>query len=371
MAGKPGRTRCRPDRRPLLDRSRNAHQANVVLPIGTAEITPAALVDLLESPYNDDVLAAGLHAVVVRTDSSADALTTRRDAGSLPLVVIGVRAAREDTRSDHLTIPTFDVVVEDGDPRLDTVLATITRHPVASASLTVLLRASAQLPVEHALAAESAVYSALQSGAEFAAWRAENTRSPAPPDTHPAVVADREGDTLRIVLDRPHRHNAFSRSMRDALCEMLALAVADRSIDRVELSGNGPSFCSGGDLGEFGSFGDPASAHTTRLTRSPARLLHRLADRTHVQLHGACIGAGIELAAFAKSVTAHPDATIALPEVDLGLIPGAGGTVSITRRIGRQRCALLALGGPITAGTASAWGLVDAVSPTRATAWHP
>ena len=309
--------------------------------------------------------------MVVRIDGLADVLTTRPDAGSLPLVVIGVRAAHDNTRVDHMAAPVFDVVVDDGDQRLDTVVATIARHPVASASLAVLLRAGAHLSVEHALAAESAVYSTLQSGAEFAAWRAGSTRSPAPPDTHPAVVADRVGDTLRIVLDRPHRHNAFSRSMRDALSEMLALAVADRSIARVELSGNGPSFCSGGDLGEFGSFGDPASAHTTRLTRSPARLLYRLADRTHVQLHGACMGAGIELAAFAASVTAHPDATIALPEVDLGLIPGAGGTVSIPRRIGRQRCALLALGGPITAATASAWGLVDAVSPTTAAAWHP
>lgn len=301
---------------------------------------------------------------------ATDALATRVDAGSLPLVVIGVRTARAGT-GDTAATAAFDLVVDEDDPRLDTVLDTIARNPVASASLAVLLRATLHLPVEHALAAESAVYSTLQSGSEFAAWRAGTTPRAAAPDTGPAVVAERDGDTLRIVLNRPHRHNAFSRSMRDALSEMLALAVADRSIERVELSGNGPSFCSGGDLGEFGSFGDPASAHTTRLTRSPARLLHRIATRSHVQLHGACMGAGIELAAFAASVSAHPDATIALPEVDLGLIPGAGGTVSIPRRIGRQRCALLALGGPITAATASAWGLVDAVSPTTAAAWHP
>ena len=130
----------------------------------------------------------------------------------------------------------------------------------------------------------------------------------------------------------------------------------------MRLSGNGPSFCSGGDLGEFGSFPDPATAHVTRLTRSPARLAHLLADRLHVHLHGACMGAGIEVPAFARHVTAAPDTRIALPEVALGLVPGAGGTVSIPRRIGRHRTAALALSGStIDAATALAWGLVDEI----------
>ena len=78
------------------------------------------------------------------------------------------------------------------------------------------------------------------------------------------------------------------------------------------------------------------------------------------------MGAGIELAAFATRVSAHPEASIALPELALGLIPGAGGTVSVTRRIGRQRCAQLALhGGPISAGTALEWGLIDEILEGR------
>ena len=109
--------------------------------------------------------------------------------------------------------------------------------------------------------------------------------------------------------------------------------------------GNGPSFCSGGDLDEFGTRPDPATAHVTRLARSPARLIYRLRTRITVQLHGAAFGGGIEMAAFADIVEAHPDTRIALPEVGLGLIPGAGGTVSVTSRIGRQRTAALALSG--------------------------
>jgi enoyl-CoA hydratase/carnithine racemase len=70
----------------------------------------------------------------------------------------------------------------------------------------------------------------------------------------------------------------------------------------------------------------------------------------------------VELPAFARRVVARPDARFWLPEVAMGLVPGAGGTVSIPRRIGRQRTALLALTGTaIDATTALEWGLVDAV----------
>ena len=65
---------------------------------------------------------------------------------------------------------------------------------------------------------------------------------------------------------------------------------------------------------------------------------------------------------FCGQVTCHPDATLGLPELALGLIPGAGGTVSITRRIGRWRTAYLVLSGAtLDAATAQTWGLVDAV----------
>ena len=60
-------------------------------------------------------------------------------------------------------------------------------------------------------------------------------------------------------------------------------------------------------------------------------------------MHGACIGAGVELPAFAARVVAHPDTTFTLPELAFGLVPGAGGTASLPPRIGRQRTAQLAL----------------------------
>ena len=143
------------------------------------------------------------------------------------------------------------------------------------------------------------------------------------------------------------------------LADALSVAVVDESVT-VELRGAGPSFSSGGDLAEFGTFPDPATAHVSRLTRSPGRLVGLLGPRCTAFLHGACMGAGIEVSAFAGRVVADPDAVISLPELGIGLVPGAGGTVSISARIGRHRAALMALSTrSVPASTALEWGLVD------------
>ncbi len=129
------------------------------------------------------------------------------------------------------------------------------------------------------------------------------------------------------------------------------------------MTGRGPSFCSGGDLDEFGSFDSPADAHLVRLLRSAGQLISMLGIRARTHLHGAAMGAGIELPAFGDIVMAKPSTTIALPEITLGLVPGAGGTVSLPRRIGRHRTAWLALtGAHIDAQTAFEWGLVDEIT---------
>jgi enoyl-CoA hydratase/carnithine racemase len=177
------------------------------------------------------------------------------------------------------------------------------------------------------------------------------------------VLASRSGDGLTIRLHRPGVHNAFDARMRDELCAALGIARADPSIARVAIGGDGPSFCSGGDLREFGTARDTTAAHLVRTARSAGLALHALADRElEFRVHGACIGAGVELAAFGHRVVAAPDARFALPEVGMGLVPGAGGTASIPRRIGRSRTAWLALTGTtIDAATARGWGLVDGI----------
>jgi enoyl-CoA hydratase/carnithine racemase len=150
--------------------------------------------------------------------------------------------------------------------------------------------------------------------------------------------------------------------VRDGLVEAFDLVLADLSITCVEFTGAGRSFCSGGDLDEFGTNSDVSTAHLIRLDRSVAARLDGCRDRVVARLHGACIGAGIEIPSYAGRVVARGDTWCQLPEIAMGLVPGAGGTVGITRRIGRWRTAYLALLGlRLDVATALSWGLVDAI----------
>jgi hypothetical protein len=332
---------------------------------------------LLESPYGLEELATLTGVGVLLVDLPAE-----QPAGS-PLTGLGqarIERARELMGQlacpsiaicgeelsplSRALLPAFDLVVEDGPQQLEQMLTAIHTHPQATLALVQLLRHNEQLDVHEGLIAESLVYSTLQSGMEFAAWQV--SREPGMPveSGEPAVLVERSSGRLTLSLNRPERHNAFSLALRDALVEGLQLALSDDRIREIVLRGEGRSFCSGGDLDEFGSFVDPATAHAVRSTRNPARLLARLAARTRAEVHGACIGAGVELPAFVAHVVARPDAFFALPEVGMGLVPGAGGTVSLPRRIGRQRTAYLAITGQrLDVGTAHEWGIVDEVAP--------
>ncbi|MDQ1434550.1 MAG: hypothetical protein QOF59_1366 [Actinomycetota bacterium] len=257
--------------------------------------------------------------------------------------------------------PNVDVEVA-SDDELAALDAACTANPNAVITLVQLLRMTGRLDVDDALVAESLAYSTLLGGAEFARWREAQPPRTRHPSATPVRVTD-DGETLTITLNRPEVHNAYDAATRDALTDALRSASLLGDQRRIELRGNGPSFCSGGDLAEFGTSDDLTRAHLIRTARAPGLLLHALGSGATAKVHGACIGAGIELPAFCAEVTAHRDAVFQLPEVRMGLIPGAGGTVSIPRRIGRRRTVLLAVTGRVLdAPTARDWGLVDALS---------
>jgi len=242
-----------------------------------------------------------------------------------------------------------DLVVAPESPEFARTVASVESNPSAAVTMAMLIRHSEHRSIAQGLVAESAAYGLLQSGPEFATWRSARAARDRRSSTETPVLVARHGDELSIVLNRPDTLNALNTGMRDGLDNALQIAMSDPSVTSVRLTGSGSSFCNGGDLDEFGSRPDPVTAHLVRLQRSLGRSLAAVADRTTVRIHGRTSGSGIELAAFANLVVADPSTVISLPELQLGLIPGAGGTVSLPRRIGRHATMLLALGVPILA----------------------
>jgi enoyl-CoA hydratase/carnithine racemase len=289
-----------------------------------------------------------------------------------PVVVVGHARNPEDHDLDGVDVALTTahasgrswIQVEDLEEALTSVRTVVARNPLASVVVAQVLRATQSLGAAQSLLFESIAYGLLQGGPEHLQWR---TTAPGgtlfQPDDEPDVIVERAGDELSLTFNRPRQRNAYRARTRDELVAGLEVALLDESISTVHLRGAGLTFGSGGDLREFGTVHDGATGHLIRSSRNAALLLSRLANRTTAHVHGPCYGAGVELAAACSNVIARPDTTFTLPEVAMGLIPGAGGTWSVPRRIGRHRATWMALSGePVDAVRALDWGLIDELS---------
>lgn len=343
----------------------------------------------LEHPFIHEEIGTDLTPLLAVNIESPTAVCTAAQASALsalPAVTVGLISDHlgdtdigTDMMLDPSVVAAFDVLVGPANSRhrsavsgdttelLDDLARHVAASPQASVVLAQLLRMTAAMPVRDALIAESLAYSVLQTGPVFREWLASsphtsgaiNERAKPPGVSEPPVLIDSHTDHWVITLNRPDRHNAFSLDLRDRLVEALRAAQLGGA-HSIRLRGNGPTFCSGGDLTEFGTTPDSATAHMVRSVRSAPWWVHECRTLATFELHGRCFGAGIELAAFANHIVADPATTVCLPEVAFGLIPGAGGTVSITRRTGRHRTLWLAVtGASLDAETAQSWGLID------------
>lgn len=344
---------------------------------GVVRLDAASAAVAVASPFAEEdlSLAGGVAALVVADPDVVAWRAWRSAAGDgpvarLPCVTVARPPALGAGDAEALG---FDLVLapdggtwtghDDPDGAAAGLVAAVEASPDAAWALVQLVRAGVSHDVDRGLWAESLVYGLLQTGPAFAAWRAARPAPPArAPEERPAVAVEHGDGEVVVALDRPHVRNAFDARTRDELVEVLRALGTGPPGGRVRLTGRGPAFCSGGDLSEFGTQHDAVLAHAVRAARNPARWLARLAGRVTLvaDVHGACIGAGVELAAYAGEVVASEDAFFALPEVGMGLVPGAGGTVSVPRRVGRARFLWMALtGARLDARTARAWGLVD------------
>lgn len=239
--------------------------------------------------------------------------------------------------------------------------AAMAENPQASALLLDLLRRD-HLQFDDAIMLESLAFSSLLGGTEFARWLARRGPSSALAEPAEPVTYTRTADAVTLTLRSTIAHNAYSAHMRDALCHALDTCLVDPTAPTVRIISAGRAFCTGGGTWEFGTAPDLAQAHAIRMEQSAAARISALGQRVTIEINGAAIGSGIEIAAAAGRVVAGSKAWFQLPERAMGLIPGAGGTATIPRRVGRHRAAWMVLSGRrVDAATALHWGLIDAI----------
>jgi 3-hydroxyacyl-CoA dehydrogenase len=167
-----------------------------------------------------------------------------------------------------------------------------------------------------------------------------------------------EGRAAVITFDNPPV-NGLSHSVRAGLAQAMERAQADAACDAIVLAGAGRHFSAGADIREFGT---PAA------TAEPT--LRELLDRVEssakpviAAIKGSCLGGGLELALAAHHRIAAADASLGVPEVKLGLIPGAGGTQRLPRVVGPARALDLILSGdPHRAEALRESGLIDRIA---------
>jgi enoyl-CoA hydratase/carnithine racemase len=176
-----------------------------------------------------------------------------------------------------------------------------------------------------------------------------------------------DGRVAIVTLNRPDRLNAYDTAMRDGLHEALLAVRDDPHVRAMILRGNGRAFCTGGDVTEFGTAPSASRAREVRWLRDVWGTLWRLPVISIAAVQGYAVGGGFEMAMLCDQCLAADDARFALPETGLGMIPGVGGTQTLSRLLGTARALDLVLTGRwLDARAAQRLGLVTRiVAPTR------
>jgi enoyl-CoA hydratase len=191
-------------------------------------------------------------------------------------------------------------------------------------------------------------------------------------DGETLVRLDVRDDAVAVVtLNRPDRLNALSSAVADAFAAAVTTADGDERVRALVVAGEGRAFCAGADITELDTLDGPPgfSAFVAHLTDA-LHSLTRSAKPSVAAVHGLALGGGLELALACDLRVVDETARLGVPEIKLGLLPGAAGTARLTRllpnAIAKQ---MLLTGEPLPPADAARLGLVnEVVAPGEALA---
>jgi enoyl-CoA hydratase len=151
------------------------------------------------------------------------------------------------------------------------------------------------------------------------------------------LLYEEDGPIVRITLNRPERRNALSMQLSEELVRAFELVQRSDSVEALVIDGAGDTFCAGDDITEMGLWGD--ANQIMRRVRGYQRMADMLADLDKVTISavdGFAVGGGLEITMACDFVIATRRAKWGMPEVDVGITPGWGGTTRMARLIGRR-----------------------------------
>jgi enoyl-CoA hydratase len=182
-------------------------------------------------------------------------------------------------------------------------------------------------------------------------------------DSDALVLVERQPEqrTALVRINRPKQLNALNGATMDALCEALEELDRDEAVRAVVVTGSERAFAAGADIDEMAEATPVEMLAGNRIGQWDR--LRRITKPLIAAVNGWCLGGGCELAMTLDLIVAGEGARFGQPEINLGIIPGAGGTQRLTRAIGKSKAMRMILTGePITAREAEAAGLVAQVT---------
>jgi 3-hydroxyacyl-CoA dehydrogenase len=171
-----------------------------------------------------------------------------------------------------------------------------------------------------------------------------------------SVTQSRDGEILILTVNNPPV-NALSWHVRQGISDGIEAGIGDDSVKAVLIICDGRTFIAGADITEFGKPSQGPDLNATFTTIETAR------KPVVAAIHGTALGGGLETTLVCHYRIAVPSAKLGVPEVKLGLLPGAGGTQRLPRLVGTEQAAIMvSLGEPISAQKALESGLIDKIA---------